>query len=393
MNKGKFKQYLLKKGELWQSVFMIMYLRRFGLLPTDLKDRPFDAVSCLKYCRNVDDLDELWDLAEEIDENYQAIESGLDTIRYGRPIPWQYDFIDVISEFCNVKIVQTLGFGALVTAYCWAYSEPGDVLNAMFNLMDERYEKIIKGLTEKQIKLKRNMLLTLECLYGQKVHAPIQEIPFRQILDDYLSVAGHRGVLKVLKAGSTPDTELTEKEKKCLMFAYYSPYWDDSVNLVRGVLPQSSLFSQVHEIMHEMYGLWVSEQEQSLKDTEFDALKRVAIYADTLEGCIVDVHMDKIFYANVYIKRLPVDSICNDYPDFLVYFRKFLYTVEFVDDFSECPATRKFEKEVDSCRQSLQDINEKLDRMSPEPSAERTKYLKHRQELLRFLDSCYHIVM
>ena len=87
MNKDSLKKYLLQKDELWQYIFLTMLLQQHGLLLTDLKEVTFDVTICFKFGENTDDLDNLWKLAEWVDDNYETIQDSIDKLRYCTPIP------------------------------------------------------------------------------------------------------------------------------------------------------------------------------------------------------------------------------------------------------------------------------------------------------------------
>lgn len=105
--------------------------------------------------------------------------------------------------------------------------------------------------------------------------------------------------------------------------------------------------------------------------------------------CIINVHADKQFYANVYIKRLNVDCLWDKCQDFLVYHQKFLYTVEFVNDFSEIPAIAKFVKLIANSRNDLDKVVQQLNNLPPEPSKLRQQYLQTRNELYDIIQNSY----
>ena len=73
MNKDVLKQYLLNKEDLWQYIFTTMFLQEQGLLLSDLNEKPFKAVTCLKFCNTFGEQEELWNLAEAVDEYFEDI--------------------------------------------------------------------------------------------------------------------------------------------------------------------------------------------------------------------------------------------------------------------------------------------------------------------------------
>lgn len=383
------KKHLLQKDWLWQYIFLTMFMQRRGLLLSDLQEKSYDVTVCLKFGDSTDDLDNIWNLAEEVDSGYENMALGIDIIRYYKPIPWQYDFVTLVSRICKVAIEQTLALDSIVTAYCWLMAWPNNAIEALLDSLDLRYKTIFDSIKEKESKLKRNLLLTLECMYGRKLTASIDSYKFRDILDEYINTAGFDGFLQALNVAKTSETQLLEDEHKCLAFAYYSPYFDDKVNLARNFLPQSSLFANVHEYMHAVYNVWKADKQNAAECEDYEPLTEASVYVDPSEMCIINVHADEQFFANVYIKRLKVGCLLDSCPDFLVYNRKFLYTVEFVDDFSEVPAAAKFVKMIADLRNGLNKVSRQLENMPQEPSAERSKYLQKRNDFYRIVKNSY----
>ncbi len=389
MDKDSLKKHLLQKDELWQYIFLTMLLQQHGLLLTDLEEVTYDVTICFKFGENTDDLDNLWKLAEWVDCSYESFQKSIDRIRFYTPIPWQYDFVKAISQICRINIKQTLSSDALITAYCWALNLQDEVVITLMESMDLRYQSIFASINEKESKLKRNLLLTLECLYGDKLKADIYSYTFRDIMKAYINIADYNGFLQALQASKTNETKLTTDERTCLAFAYNSPYFDDRVNLERGFLPQSSLLANVHEYMHSIFNMWQANKQMSLEDEDFETPTETFAYVDPAEMCIINAHTDKQFYANVYIKRLNVDCLLDKCQDFLVYHQKFLYSVEFVDDFSEIPALAEFVKLIADSRSNLNKVAQQINNLPPEPSELRQQYLQTYNELYNIIQNSY----
>ena len=196
-------------------------------------------------------------------------------------------------------------------------------------------------------------------------------------------------MLQALKLSATDEIRLTEEENSCLAFSYCSPYFNDEVNLKRNILPQSCLYARVHEFMHDMRNLQAAQKLQAIEDEEFEKLEEASVYVDPSENCIINVHLDDELYANVYIKREKAKGLAGYPADFLVLRKGFLYTVEFVEDFSEIPALQEFVKEVKDFRRNLLMLEQKLQTLPLTQTQEREKYLGKRAALKEFLDSCY----
>lgn len=392
MNKNVLKQYLLNKEDLWQYIFTTMFLQEHGLLLSDLNEKPFKAVTCLKFCNTFGEQEELWNLAESVDEYFEDIAQSLDLICQTKSVPWQYDFVEIISKLCKIEIKQDLLFTSIITAYCWGLALPDGALLDIIQKLDERYAALHVSLYEKEKNLKRNLLLTLECFYGRKLNNAADSYAFSELLEAFLPASGHNGMLQALKLSATDEIKLTEEENLCLAFSYCSPYFDDEVNLKRNILPQSSVYARVHEFMHDMRNLQAAQKLQAIEDEEYEKLEDASVYVDPSENCIINVHLDDVLYANVYIKREKANDLSNYPGDFLVLRKNFLYTIEFVEDFSEIPALQEFVKEVKDSRRNLLMLEQKLQTLPLELTPERKKYLDKRAALKEFLASCYCVL-
>ena len=225
--------------------------------------------------------------------------------------------------------------------------------------------------------------------YGRKLNNAADSYTFSELLAAFLPATGYNGMLRALKLAATDETKLTEDEYVCLALSYCTPYFDDEVNLKRNILPQSSLYARVHEFMHDMRNLQAAQNQQAIEDEEYEKQEEASVYVDPSENCIIHAHLGDVLYANVYVKREAAKDI-SDYPlDFLVLRKGFLYTVEFVEDFSKVPEVRKFVKEVEASRRNLSVLEQKLQTLPLAQTQERKKYLGKRAALKEFLDSCY----
>ncbi len=391
MNKDVLKQNLLSKSLLWQDIFLTMFLRNHGLLESDLNEKSYDVTICFKFCRNEDDYEDMWTLLKFVDDTFDCLKIGIDTFCIFKSVAWQYDFVSCISRICNINIVQSLSAQSVIIAYCWMLMLPTDLIKKLLDNLDARHANIISSMANKESKLKRNLLLTLECGYGQRLYGSIDSFTFREIIDEYVSVAGVENVVNMLKSAKTAETQLSDDEIDCQSFAYYSPFFEDEINLSRNLPPQGNLFQQVYEYMFGTSRLWQSERQKAVDDEDYEVLTEVAVYVDPTEMCLIDVHMDENFYANVYIKRKSQDDMFNLYSDFIVYNGGFLYTVEFVEDFDITPYTKEFVNQLAQSKQELQKVQEKLDKLSPEPSKERSRYLQKQEDLCKYIYSCYYV--
>ncbi len=383
------KQYLLGKEELWQYIFKTMFLQEHGLLLDNLNEKPFDVTTCLKFCSTTEELEDLWNLAHAVDESFLDMVQMLDYIEQTKSIQWQYDFVEIISKIYNIEIKQNLLFTSVITAYCWGLVLPDGAIIAILQELDKRYNVMYGSLCRKENKLKRNLLLTLECFSGGKLDNDATGYNFRELLEAFLPAVGFDEMRHAVSLAATAETKLTEVENCCVAFSYFSPYFNDEVNLKRNILPQSCLYARVHEFMHSMRNLQIAQKQQEIEDEEFEKLEEASVYVDPSENCIINVHLDGELYANVYIKRAAAKGLACYPADFLVLRKGFLYTVEFVDDFSAIPTVQKFVQEVETSRRNLSALDKKLQALPLVQTQERKKYLGKRVALKKFLDSCY----
>lgn len=389
MNKDILKQTLLSRSLLWQDIFLTMFLRNHGLLESDLNEKSYDVTICFKLCHNEDDYENLWALAKYVDENLDDLKIGIDTFYVFKSAAWQYDFVDCVSRLCDINIIQSLSAQSVIIAYCWMLLLPTEAIIQLIESLDARHKAIISSLANKESKLKRNFLLTLECCYEQRLYGSIDSFTFREIIDEYVQKVGVENLIKALNSAQTVETKLSDNEIDCQSFAYYSPFYDDEICLSRNMVPQGCLFQRVYEYLSRISRFWQFERQQIIEDEDYEALAETAVYVDAQEMCLIDVHMDDNFYANVYIKRRSPDDMFSRYPDFVINHGGFLYTVEFVDDFNITPFTRAFVKQLLQSKKELQEVLNKLEHLSPEPSKERKGYLQKRDSLSRYIYACY----
>lgn len=389
MNKDILKQTLLSRSLLWQDIFLTMFLRNHGLLESDLNEKSYDVTICFKLCHNEDDYENLWALAKYVDENLDDLKIGIDAFCVFKSAAWQYDFVDCVSRLCDINIIQSLSAQSVIIAYCWMLLLPTEAIIQLLEMLDNRHKKIISSLANKESKLKRNFLLTLECSYEQRLYGSIDSFTFREIIDEYVQKVGVENLIKALNSAQTAETKLSDNEIDCQSFAYYSPFYDDEICLSRNMVPQGCLFQRVYEYLSRISRFWQFERQQIIEDEDYEALAETAVYVDAQEMCLIDVHMDDNFYANVYIKRRLPDDMFSHYPDFVISQGGFLYTVEFVDDFNITPFTQAFVKQLMQSKKELQEVLNKLEHLSPEPSKERKGYLQKRDSLSRYIYACY----
>lgn len=393
MDRKKTKQLLLQKDWLWQNIFVLLYLQKFEISPADLK-QPLDIAKCVDFCRNEDDFCDLCSLIDELDANYPDITDEIDNIRYCKTIPWQYDFVEIVSRLRKIPVQQTLGLDAVVVSYTLALFLPDGALQEICDSLDKRHQALIDNLNRKQNLLKRNLLMLLECNYGSEFSGrKISDVTFREILRAYLPIAGYEKFLAELATARTEETKLTKDEEITLAFACYSPFFYDEINLQRNLLPPSSMFARVKEYLEAAHQYWQKKNTLLSDVTKYldadDFLENNLVFTDTNEDCIIDARMGKHFFAHVYICPAPPDSMKNYDGDYLVFRNGFLYSVEFVHNFSAHPETADFICRLRKAEKNLKDIQEKLDANPKMPMQKIVGYKQQQYEILRFINNCY----
>ncbi len=388
MEKKTLRKYLISKGGIWQQVFTTLYLRRKLLLESDLPRR-FKVTDCVDECRSKEDVEALWKQVDELDQKFKKIANAIFAIRYQRPIPWQYEFVQLVSRLCNVNIKQTLELDAVIVAYCWGMHLEHDVLDIVCNILDERFKETIANLALKDAILKRNLCAALAEKYGTKTASDPSELKFREILDLYLGDANTSGFIPVFLSAITPEIQLFSDERSCLRFSYYTPNFSGKAeNLNPAKSSACSLFACVHEHMLKIHKQWTKLRKSDNLPEPWKS-KHVTVFADHNETCIIDIRVDNGFYANVYIKR-SADTNCmqNAYPDFIVYRKTFLYTVEMVDDFAQIPVLDKFIKKLAAARKQLREVENKFNEEGYSPS-ERQLFMQEHSCLEKEIAKCY----
>lgn len=392
MDRKKLKQQLLSKELLWQNIFVLLYLQKFNISPDDLKNQ-FDICKCVDLCRNEDDFCDIWAMVDELDQNYDRICDCIDYIYYSKPVLWQYDFVKIISRMRNIHIYQSLDIYALVAAFTLSLSLPPHTINKIYAVLDERHKTVIASLNRKQSLLKRNLLMVLECDYGTKFRESLSEISFREILATYLPEIGQKKFLAALQTATTAETELSKREVSVLGFAYYSPFFYNGIAVERHLCPPSSMFACVKAYLKEAYKYWQKLEADKTdidKDIDEDDLpKNDSVFIDTTKNCIIDSRFEKHFFAHVYVREMPNDSMKNYNGDYLVFRNNFLYSVEFVKDFSLHPGTKDFVKSVNDAEKNFEAIQKKLEETPAMPKQKIIGYKQRQFEIMRFLNNCY----
>lgn len=378
MNKNRFKHYVIRKDVVWQVMFCYHFFKRHNLKPHDLKFVRFGIGDCLKLVRNVDDLQNLWEIAEYVDFYAEEIMDRIADIHFTRPVSWQYDFVEIVANICGVKIVQTLNINAITTtvAVAWAYDADIDTVSAK---LDEKYACIFSSLQNKLKLLKRNFILTLETYFN--IAEPDANITFRELLNEVMPKVGKEAVVKAYRQSVTEDVKLTSEEKECLSFLHHCPCFDDAASLANKKMPQSALFRCVEDQLTRD-AQWYEACRADIKQLEFEyqnedddddddgnsgkegralslqelqnillldkdgLFSNYSVYLDQQMRCVINTRFLPCTYANVYIERFPHDDLNNSVPDFIRYHKGCLYTVEFVDSLDKLEPVGKLNRRL-----------------------------------------------
>ena len=78
----------------------------------------------------------------------------------------------------------------------------------------------------------------------------------------------------------------------------------------------------------------------------------------------------------------------NTYPDFIVYRKTFLYTVEMVDNFTQIPVLEKFIKKLAATKKQLQIVESKFNEEGYS-SVERNAFMQKCSLLEKEIGKCY----
>ena len=397
MNIAKIIDHFSHKSWTWQRAFCDFYLLKHNLYGLKCKT-DIEPAMLARCCRNVDDLQEMWDLAEYLDETEDEMIDIIGNYRYFRPIPWQYDFVEAIEEMSGIPIHQTLNLDALTDAYCIALCSDNINLTEIVNRLDETFGKLYASAAHKQILLKRNFSLTLETLGRHRGSGNAAGLNFRELLEDFLPDCDFKRIVAALKQSDTAETKLTAEERAALGFAYYSPYFFDEVDLKYGKIPGSSIFACVEERLREEREYRAHLQEERWKahdeddeDDITDALEEThnAVYVDPQERCLIDTRYGETLYANVYIERTPEDFLNNSLPDFIRYHKGCLYSVEFVDDIKTLDVAQELLERLNSINCEMLQL-ERKQLATPEGTWTKDEKQKY-DELGSERAACYYI--
>ncbi|MBQ8481692.1 MAG: hypothetical protein IJ532_04090 [Alphaproteobacteria bacterium] len=388
--KQQLRAYLAEQDLSWQILFGLFFLNHLGLIREEFE---FDIRDAVKFCNDEQDYETVYSIIDFLSFHEDEIAETMQELRF-KPISWQYDFIEKISDLSGFNITQTLDKDALATAYGYAILIPEIDLEAISKELDDKYLRLFQSAGAKMQKLKRNFVLALECMLWPEDGA--ENLNFRELLARYVPRAGITEVIKVYKQALSPDVKLSSEEKECLAFAYYSPFFYDEVNIAHGTMPEGSIFFCAETRLQEDKDFFAknrnffeddddsdddgddddeeySEQEgfdEGDKYGEFDdndvnfedsaPFNHIAVYIDPLQRCVIDSMICDDAYANVYIEKLPFERINNSLPDFIRYNKGCLYTVEFVNSTKDLDVAQELNYHIEAYEKEIERLNFKL---------------------------------
>ena len=361
MNIKKIKEYLSHKTWLWQRIFGNFYLAHFGLSKSELRKMKddFDFSSLVILCRNEDDVELFWDIAQALDLCEDEMVNIIEDIRYCRPLSWQFDFVQTINQKFGLEW-EKLELGTIADAYCIAQIHHMNMALLCADL-DKKYQKIFADAAHKTDLLRRNFSLILET-QTPSYQSNNAGLSFREMTEKYISDYGIKKMVELLKKARTSETKLSADESECMSLAYYSPFeWKNLQPISSKVLGRLLSSCVAYHLSAETaYFENLKAHIDAENDDEDDdecqnifAHKHHPIYIDSTERCLIDVQHTTPLYANVYIERFPQDDLNNSLPDFIQYKKGWLYTVEFVDDLKTLDIAENFNRKLNAVKQEL----------------------------------------
>lgn len=396
MTAKKLSEFISHKTWLWQRVMRNLYVgihQLYGVMEkTDLQ-----LSTIIRLCCNADDVEELWDLAETLDFYEDDIIGRIEDVRFCKPVPWQYDFLQIISESTEMPIENTLSLETIADAYCAALMMKDLKIPQLFSRLDKQYGKLYASVARKERLNLRNLSLILDAEFSHSWGEDISLMNGRELVDRYLPRCGMSKLTKALKASRTEDLKLTPEERACLGYSYYSPFFCDAIEM-RQQIPGSTIFACVEEQLKNEKDYRQHLQEairQTEDEDEEDAIgdvleeKHHFLYVDPLDRCLMDIRLGDEVYANVYVQKFAGDDLNNSLPDFIRLHKGLLYTIEFVDNISELEVAQDFLKRVNAIKKALMDI-EKACLSNPMMSWLPVVRQQH-QRLETELSKCYYL--
>lgn len=396
MNTKKFSEFVSHKTWLWQRVFRNFYVGIHQLYDV-MSKTDLQISTIIRLCPNVDELEELWSLAETLDEHEDEILGTIQDIRFCKPIPWQYDFFEIVSAASPMPIEKNLDLETIADSYCAALLLNDFDVFKLFARLDKTYGELYASTAHKEILLRRNLSLVLESNFSRRYNDDISKLNSRELVDYYLPRCGIKGLTQALKAAQTADIKLTPEERACLAYSYYSPFFCDAIEL-RKQIPGSTVFACVEDQLknEQEYRQNLQTHLRRTKDEdEEDAIddelerRHHFLFVDPLDRCLMDIRLGDVVYANVYVQKFTGDDLNNSLPDFIRLHKGLLYTVEFVDDFSVIESAQEFLNYFNAVKAAIMQI-EKICTANPLMSWQPTIRMQH-QKLEKELSQCYYL--
>ena len=402
MQKQKIKSYLQNQDWMWKRVFCNFYFAQHNMNIYMFSEQ-FEISNIISLIQTVDELDELWQLVDYVNFHEDEIIETINNFRFCKPIAWQIDFVKSIAEKEQIPIIQTLDLDALTDAYCIALTSKGIDIDKLVKELDEKYQKLFSTVKEKFVLLKRNLFLTLESFYGKTKNNDADKLNFRELLEYYIPICGSRGIIDAIKRSRTQSLKIISDEYDCLAFAYYSPYFNDEINVAQNILPDSSIIALSENFLIPFKSCWEEtrhynedfydesdedeEENNDLETTDKQLPEYEVVYADPQKTCLIYVNLQDNFYANIYIEKFPEASYNNSLPDIIRYRKGIVYTIEFVDNLQELPFVQKLNKKLENTQKELEILTAKFEQqpfLMFHPI-----YRQKMEDLIQKLNSCF----
>ena len=403
MDIDKLREYLDHKTWLGRRIFGNYYRERSGLKNQQLQGliNDFDTNAFVISYNNEEDIKFFWHIAEEVDSLEEELINAIEDLRFCRPIPWQYDFVEKVSSLVGADLLQTFGSGAVTDAYCMAKIYELNLADLIADL-DSKYDLIFANATHKTNLLRRNFSLVLETTRPRYCYTNSADLNFRELVDQYVSKIGIRGLIESLKKARTAEIKLTPEERAVMAMVYCSPYFLEDTDGIAPHIPGRLLSACVadrlakEQIYLENLRYKANQFGNDDEDDANDEIKEILeqthcpIYLDPTERCLIDVQRDATpLYAHVYIEKFPQDDLNNSLPDFIQCKKGCLYTVELVEDIKTLEVAKELNQKLNAIKNEL--INMEKARIKNSELMRNPLFRSRYRLMERLFSSCFYV--
>lgn len=379
--KQKLRKYLDEQSLSWQILFGMCFFKRTGLLKTGVEFDIFDAV---KFAQDEQDFETIYEIIEFLNFHKDEIVQMLYKLHF-KPALWQQEWVEKISSAVGVKIPQTIDETSLIIAYGYALLLPEINFDSLYDELDAKYIRLYNSASDKMKKLKRNFVLSLECMLWPEKNA--DDLSFRELLDLYVPKAGTAEVIRVYKHALSEDVKLSAEERECWGAADYFPLLEEEISVSDNFMPEDIFASD--DDNDDDYGDDAYYDDFS---EDNDSFEHFPMYVDTSQRCIVDEVLCGNHFCNVYIERQPQEKFNCSLPDFIGCCKGRLYTVEFVDNIKDVAAAQELNCFMEQTAKEVKCLYEQL-RYVDEMSVYERFITEHKLNLLADrLCCCFYFI-